>query len=195
MESKKRVGGGSDVRIRSSDSAFRKVGACEVEGAKRPSERALDRLIIHSLSPPPYISSSMRNWACLLLLLVPCTRAGREGMPPVGGVYGTSLLLPVLGKQRLRLSIVSEERATIEMSGALSLLAEEVNYTSTHDGSFDFDLGPNARALLGRVRTSLRSAVYDAEADCAYVRVKPPIVPEMHVGLEREEEGTHSLLQ
>jgi hypothetical protein len=93
-------------------------------------------------------------------------------MPPVGGVYGTSLLLPVLGKQRLRLSIVSEERA-----------------------SFDFDLGPNARALLGRVRTSLRSAVYDAEADCAYVRVKPPIVPEMHVGLEREEEGTHSLLQ
>jgi len=137
----------------------------------------------------------MRNWACLLLLLVPCTRAGREGMPPVGGVYGTSLLLPVLGKQRLRLSIVSEERATIEMSGALSLLAEEVNYTSTHDGSFDFDLGPNARALLGRVRTSLRSAVYDAEADCAYVRVKPPIVPEMHVGLEREEEGTHSLLQ
>ena len=89
----------------------------------------------------------------------------------------------------MRLSIVSSHRATIELTGALDLRPEPLAYRASPSpgktGHFEFDLGPNARALLRRMRTSLRSAEYDAGADRAHVRVKPPMIPAMHIGLER----------
>ena len=87
----------------------------------------------------------------------------------------------------MRLSIVSPRRATIELSGALDLRPEPLAYRASLDGGgrFEFNLGPNARALLRRMRTSLRAAEYDAGEDRAYVTVKPPMIPALHIGLKR----------
>lgn len=110
----------------------------------------------------------------------------RPALPPVGGSYEQNLTLPFLGKQNIRLHILSRKTAALEMHGALDLTPpEELQYRPTDTHTLSFDLGPRTKRLLKRTRTVMRGASYDSVRDRAHVHVKPPLVSLTQVVLER----------
>jgi len=107
-----------------------------------------------------------------------------------------AIWLPLLGKQRIQITILHGGQLRLVLDGAISL-DERVLFRTVHsDGrrlTMGFDLGPATRQMLNRFRTSLRSAEYDAERDEAFFTVRPPLSPSVRVPLGRMHTGELAL--
>jgi len=104
--------------------------------------------------------------------------------PPVGGVYSRTIWLPVLGKQKISLTVLASNLLRLQLSGAISL-DDTVSYISTPAG-LAFEFSPPTIRMLQRFRTSFRGADYIADTDHAIFRVSPPLVGTVHVQLLRQ---------
>ncbi|KAJ1632151.1 hypothetical protein T492DRAFT_990908 [Pavlovales sp. CCMP2436] len=111
--------------------------------------------------------------------------ADRAGLPPIGSVFARSLTLPVIGMQTVRLTIQGETDARIELAGALSL-DQRLSYGLNKKGGFAFELSDATQKLLQGMGVALTDADYDAKGDQASVTIKPPMVGEIKISLDRE---------
>ena len=104
--------------------------------------------------------------------------------PPPGAVYHRTVRLPVIGRQTVRLSIVSTTKATLQLQGALNI-DEPVAYRISSTGELSFELTDATQAVLKRFRTSLIAAGFDPDTDGAYVIVWPPLPIPIRIRLYR----------
>jgi hypothetical protein len=108
-----------------------------------------------------------------------------EGLPPVGAVYERTVALPIIGKQTVRLAIVSPHLASIKLLGALQL-DEFLRYGSdATTGELLFELSERTILLLRRLGVALRTAEYLVRSDEAYVTVAPPLIRPIRIRLDR----------
>ena len=102
--------------------------------------------------------------------------------PPVGGYYELDVRIPVIGKQRFSLRILSKSIAELVIDGMLSI-RDKIPYKINQDsGELEFDLSPETKSTMSRFKTSLDKASYCFETDTPSVDVKPPLPKAIRLG-------------
>lgn len=104
--------------------------------------------------------------------------------PPIGAIYFRQITLPVLGEQNAWFYVRNAREAHIELNGPVRAY-ETIRYWQEDDGTLRFELGQQLRDVLKRMRTTLVEARYDARADRAIVRVRPPLVGTIDLSMDR----------
>uniref|UniRef100_A0A7S3EZR3 Uncharacterized protein n=1 Tax=Haptolina ericina TaxID=156174 RepID=A0A7S3EZR3_9EUKA len=110
--------------------------------------------------------------------------------PPIGAVYTRTVSLPVIGKQTVELSILSDKLARLILSGRLNL-DEPVNYQFHRSGELSFELTEATKRILRRFRTTLDAAGYDGSSDTSWVVVWPPLPLSVRIRLNRVHGRKH----
>jgi len=112
----------------------------------------------------------------------------RASGPPVGATYAKSVWLPLLGEQRISVTVLAGGALRLLLHGAITL-DELAQYQASDNGrsmtKIAFELGPSTRRMLRRLHTSLRCAEYDAATDIAFFTVAPLFSPAVRVPLGR----------
>ena len=103
---------------------------------------------------------------------------------PIGAVYARTLTFPVIGSQKVTLSITSSRVARLQLEGRL-ILDEPVTYELQSSGEITFELTNETIRVLRAYRTTLVSATYDELSDSPCVVVSPPIMLRVHIVLKR----------
>lgn len=100
-------------------------------------------------------------------------------------VYSSTTVLPFLGRQTVRASILGSEEGRLEFAGALSV--DETFYLNKQGETWKWDLGPKVRRLLVSLSTELVRADLNEDDDTITVVVKPFGIAEVYLRLQRED--------
>jgi len=107
------------------------------------------------------------------------------GSPPIGAKYEKEVGIPVLGRQKFSLEILSDNMAHLLVNGML-ILDELVPYTLTKNGCLNCRLSDRAQQKLKTFRTSLKEVGYNVETDTPYVKVRTPLPALIKIKLHRQ---------
>ncbi|KAG8460388.1 hypothetical protein KFE25_011879 [Diacronema lutheri] len=105
-------------------------------------------------------------------------------LPPVGATFTDTMLLPVIGLQTVKLSIISRSRARLRLSGAL-LHDDTIEYGLDSAGDLEFLLSDHTLRLVHALGVSIARAEYCPKNDRARITLKIPAFPALLVELRR----------
>ena len=103
---------------------------------------------------------------------------------PIGVSYEANLHIPIMGSQNIQLSILSESKAHIDLTGLITTNGN-VDYTFS-DSKFQFELSYNLQCTLDKYRCEIADATYNSQIDVASIVIRAPFFIRKRVVLYRK---------
>lgn len=110
--------------------------------------------------------------------------------PPVQALYRLDIHIPVIGRQRFQLRIISETAAELVIDGMLKINDHIKYQVQPTTGEFSFNLSNTTKRVLKRFRTSVSDAKYCSKTDTPSIQVKPPLPTKINLRLKRIDESS-----
>lgn len=151
----------------------------------QPNERSFYR---HQ--PSSYSLSELSNSNNIIVLNTNAAHSTERYAPPVQALYQLDIHIPVIGRQRFQLRIISETAAELVIDGMLKINDQIKYQVQPTTGEFSFNLSNTTKRVLKRFRTSVSHAKYCSKTDTPSIQVKPPLPTKINLRLKRIDESS-----
>ena len=107
--------------------------------------------------------------------------------PPINSCYELNIKIPVIGRQKFRLVILSKTEAQLIIEGVL-FINDVVTYKiNERTGELSFQLSNESERVLRKFRTTIVAASYCGKDDIPSIVVRPPLPRNINLQLKRKK--------